>query len=40
MNRVDASKTLYFNPDLVNVDGNHTKDAVYEDLCPWYPFIE
>ncbi|MEI8365436.1 MAG: class I SAM-dependent methyltransferase [Parachlamydiaceae bacterium] len=40
MDSLLASQTLQVQPDLIYIDGEHTTDAVYADLCAWYPFVE
>jgi hypothetical protein len=40
MKSVEASKALHVKPDLVYIDGEHTTEAVYEDLKAWYPLVQ
>ncbi len=40
MKSVEAARELTVQPDLIYIDGEHTADAVYEDLVAWYPFVE
>lgn len=35
-----ASQTLKVNPDLIYLDATHTYDAVYNDLCAWFPHVK
>lgn len=38
MRSAEAAQTLKVKPDLIYIDGEHTTDAVYQDLTVWYPF--
>lgn len=40
MTSVEASKKIKVQPDLIYIDGEHTTEAVYEDLTAWYPFVK
>jgi hypothetical protein len=40
MKSIEASLALDVHPDLVYIDGEHTTDAVYQDLTTWYPFVK
>jgi hypothetical protein len=40
MRSVEAAQILKVQPDLIYIDGEHTKEAVYEDLTAWYPFVK
>lgn len=40
MKSVEAAKTLQVRPDLIYIDGEHTIEAVYEDLVSWHPFVK
>lgn len=40
MDSILAAQTLQIQPDLIYIDAEHTFEAVYADLCAWYPFVE
>jgi len=40
MTSLEASHLLLVKPDLIYIDGDHTTEAVYEDLTAWYPFVK
>lgn len=40
MNSLEAAKALNVRPDMVYIDAEHTEEAVYVDLCAWYPFVK
>lgn len=40
MTSLEASLALDVQPDLIYIDGEHTSEAVYEDLTAWYPFVK
>ncbi|MCH9614758.1 MAG: hypothetical protein SP1CHLAM54_12740 [Chlamydiia bacterium] len=40
MRSTEAAKCLNIKPDLIYIDGEHTTEAVYEDLSVWYPFVQ
>jgi hypothetical protein len=40
MRSLEAAKALNVTPDLIYIDGEHTYDAVYEDMTAWYPFVQ
>lgn len=40
MRSVEASIALDVQPDLIYIDGEHTTEAVYEDMCAWYPKLK
>lgn len=40
MKSTDASQLLNVNPDLIYIDGAHETEAVYDDLCHWFPHVK
>ena len=40
MKSLEASLILDVQPDLIYIDGEHTTEAVYEDLTAWFPFVK
>lgn len=40
MKSSEAARELDVNPDLIYIDGDHTTEAVYEDLTLWYPHVK
>lgn len=40
MDSLIAAQTLQIQPDLIYIDAEHTTEAVYNDLCAWYPFVD
>jgi len=40
MTSLEASQMLKVQPDLIYIDGEHTTEAVYQDLVAWYPFVK
>lgn len=37
---VEAARTLAVQADLIYIDADHTDEAVYSDLCAWYPKLK
>ena len=40
MDSLVAAHSLKVQPDLIYIDAEHTTEAVYKDLCAWYPLVE
>lgn len=41
MASLEAAKALEkVHPDLIYIDASHEKQAVYLDLCAWYPYVK
>lgn len=40
MDSLEAARSLTVQPDLIYIDANHETEAVYRDLCAWYPFVK
>lgn len=40
MRSLEAAQALNVQPDLIYIDGEHTEQAVYDDLKAWYPYVQ
>lgn len=40
MDSLEAAHTIHVIPDMVYVDASHETEAVYRDLCAWYPLVK
>lgn len=40
MDSLEAAGILMVQPDLIYLDSDHSAEAVYSDLCAWYPFVK
>jgi hypothetical protein len=40
MPSLEAAQILDVQPDLIYIDASHETEAVYQDLCAWYPFVK